>query len=70
MKLAAILFMLGSLVLAGCGHSGVEAGKPTAKEEAREKSVFWQIQEPRVQLDPIAEEEVPSVIGPVMEGED
>ena len=64
-----ILIMVFSL--AGCGASGKDAGEMTPEqEEAREKSVFWQMQEPRIQLDPIEEEEIPPVMSPTMEGED
>ena len=65
------MLLIMVFLFAGCGASGKDTGKTTPEqEEAREKSVFWQMQEPRVQLDPIEEEEVPPVMAPTMEGED
>jgi len=59
------------IFLAGCGPSGESGEKLTPEqEEAREKSVFWQFEEPCVQLDPIEEEEIPQVIRPTIKEEE
>ena len=69
MRVVTVILMM-VFFLAGCGVSGEKVEKMTPEqEEAREKSVFWQMQEPRIQLDPVEEEEVPAVMSPTMEGE-
>jgi len=66
-----LAFLIIAVLLGGCGSPGGEKEQLTPEEEqAREKSVFWQLQEPRVQLDPVEEEEIPAVMGPTMQGED
>ena len=62
--------MTASLFLAGCGNSGTDRGPET--DEQRKKSVFWQMEQPKIQMDPVSEEEIPSVFSPtgVPEGEE
>jgi len=64
MKFLIISFIM--IILAGCAPSDEgEKKTPTKLETERRRSVFWQYEEPRMQLDPIAEEEIPAVLHPV-----
>lgn len=63
MKYVLLLIFLG--VVAGCGEDEPrdQTLTPTHGEQ-REKSVFWQFVQPRIQLDPIEEKEVPVILYP------
>ena len=65
-----VLILVILIFFTGCGKSVTEEpDRITAKEKARRCSVFWQFEEPRIQLDPIEQEEVPVVIRPIMKEE-
>ena len=64
MRLLLVIILL--ILAAGC--KGATGEKVSPEEEARRRDVFWQFEEPRVQLDPIKEEEVPSVLYPASPG--
>jgi hypothetical protein len=63
MRYVPLLIVLG--LLAGCGiDRGQDQSLTPAQLEEREKSVFWQFVQPRIQLDPIEEKEVPAIVSP------
>ena len=64
MRLLLIIVLL--IMTAGCKGDAEEKVSP--EEEARRRDVFWQFDQPRVQLDPIEEEEVPAVFYPASPG--
>ena len=60
-----LLGVLVAIFIVGCSPSGESADKPVTKaEEERRRSIYWQLEKPEVQLDPIAEEETPNVFYP------
>lgn len=57
-----LVIVLSVILLSGCKVStDTEKTEVTSKEEARRKSIFWQMKEPRVQLDPVEEQEYPMI---------
>ena len=64
MRILLVLFI--TMMAAGCGNANTgREGDPTELEQERRHGVFWQFTQPRMQLDPIEEEEFPNVITPV-----
>jgi hypothetical protein len=64
MKILLVLFI--AMMAAGCGNANTGSeGDPTEAQQALRRGVFWQFVQPRIQLDPIEEEEFPVVITPV-----
>jgi len=64
MKILLVLFV--AMMVAGCGNANTGSeGDPTELQQERRRGVFWQFMQPRIQLDPIEEEEIPGVIFPV-----
>jgi len=62
-----LLLIIAVLLLAqGCQKAPGQKISPA--EEAQRRDVFWQFQEPRIQLDPIEEEETPSAFSPASPG--
>jgi hypothetical protein len=61
-----IIIFISIFCLFGCGSNGQEKQKlSSAEKEQRQREVFWQFTEPKIQLDPIQEQEFPTVIEPV-----
>lgn len=67
MKNIMILFLT---ILVFFLSSGCEISRPdedNMSEEHRKKSIFWQFRQPKLQLDPIQQKEMPDVYVPVKE---
>ncbi|MFH1664581.1 MAG: hypothetical protein ABIA77_00320 [Candidatus Omnitrophota bacterium] len=64
MRRTAVLIVT-AFFMAGCGNAGPREGKVLSdQEEGRRSGFFWQLTKPRIQLNPIEEEEMPSVFFP------
>ena len=63
MRYVPLLIVLG--LFAGCGIDEPQDQTLTPEHrEQREKNIFWQFVQPRIQLDPIEEKEVPIILYP------
>ena len=59
------VILLTALFISGCENPNMlNQKKPIKEEEKRRHGIFWRLERPKIQLDPLEEEEIPSVIWP------
>lgn len=63
MRIFVILFI--ALFISGCENPDMlSQEKPSKEEEKKRHGIFWQLESPKIQLDPVEAEEIPLVVWP------